>query len=130
VSTAGDSTGLPGQFSAFNATTRYGIASSQQSDGSYNLTVVFGGTRSYTANAVFHSNVSGIYKMSFSAYKDASGANLTTASVPRKVVEVGDSINGHAISQFDMWDPIAKSGAWIAFWLGFSDSTSAIVRSN
>jgi hypothetical protein len=34
------------------------------------------------------------------------------------------------ISSFDLWDPLSDNGRFIAFWMGFSDGTAAIVRLN
>lgn len=129
--TKGDATTLAGVFSAFNATTRYGVASVQQADGSYALTIVFAGTRSYTVNGVAKSNVSGVYRMSAVAYRDKSSVHhIDVVSPPKKLIEAGDILNGHTVSLFDLWDPVSRSGGWISFWVSFTDTQSAVIRTN
>jgi hypothetical protein len=110
-------------FTAFNLTTRVGIASTLRADQSFSLEIVFGATAPPTPGA---SPANGIYKIT--AYAGPVAGTLYVEKAPRRIISVGDTLNGKTVSQYDLWDPISKSGVWVGMSLGFTDGSQAIAR--
>ena len=115
-----------GGFTGFNLTTRVGIASTLRTDQSFSLEIVFGATAPPTPGA---SPADGIYKIT--AYAGGGGpiaGTLYVEKAPRRIISVGDTLNGKTVSQYDLWDPISRSGVWVGMSLGFKDGSQAIAR--